>query len=94
MGRRIRLGGSGVAAAGGLGVGLCRFFGQGGAGDLQAVEEQAGAAGVDVVGGDALEDLADGVKDGGPVFGQREVEGSAATAALLRPAMGFLVVWW
>ena len=34
------------------------------AGDLEAVEEEPGTAGVDVVGGDALEDLADGVLDG------------------------------
>jgi hypothetical protein len=39
------------------------------AGDLEAVEEQAGAAGVDVVGGDSLEDLADGGLDRGAVFG-------------------------
>jgi hypothetical protein len=44
-------------------------FGEVEAGDLEAVEEEAGAAGVDVVGGDALEDLADGGLDGGPVFG-------------------------
>jgi hypothetical protein len=47
-------------------------------------EEEAGAAGIDVVGGDALEDLADGGLDGGPVFWQGEVEGGAAAAALLR----------
>jgi hypothetical protein len=34
------------------------------AGDLEAVEEEAGAAGVDVVGGDAAEDFADGALDG------------------------------
>ena len=56
-------------------------FGEVGAGDLEAVEEEAGAAGVDVVGGDALEDLADGGLDGGAVFGEREVKGGAATAA-------------
>ena len=58
-------------------------FGEVEAGDLEAVEEQTGAAGVDVVGGDALEDFADGVLDGGTVFGQRKVEGGAAAAALL-----------
>jgi hypothetical protein len=41
------------------------------AGDLEAVEEQTGSAGVDLVGGDALEDLADGVLDGGAVLGER-----------------------
>jgi hypothetical protein len=46
-----------------------RGLGQVEAGDLEAVEEQAGAAGVDVVGGNALEDFADGVLDGGAVLG-------------------------
>ena len=44
-------------------------FGEVEAGDLKAVEEKSGAARVDVVGGDALEDFADGVLDGGSVFG-------------------------
>jgi hypothetical protein len=44
-------------------------FGEVEAGDLEAVEEQAGAAGVDVVGGYALQNFADGVLDGGAVFG-------------------------
>jgi len=44
-------------------------FGEVEAGDLESVEEEAGAAGVDVVGGDALEDFADGGLDGGAVFG-------------------------
>jgi hypothetical protein len=52
------------------------------AGDLEAVEEESGAAGVDVVGGDALEDLADGGLDSGLVLGERQVEGGAAVAAL------------
>jgi hypothetical protein len=59
------------------------------AGDLEAVEEESGAAGVDVVGGDALEDLADGGLDGGAVFGQRQVEGGAAAAALVWVGDGF-----
>ena len=54
----------------GFGVALrVLLSGQVEAGDLEAVEEEAGAAGVDVVGGDALEDLADGGLDGGAVFG-------------------------
>jgi len=57
-------------------------FGQVEAGDLEAVEQEAGAAGVDVVCGYALQDLADGGLDGGAVFGQRQVEGGAAAAAL------------
>ena len=48
----------GCGPAAGLG------FGEVQAGDLEAVEEEAGAAGVDVVGGDTLEDLADGELDG------------------------------
>jgi hypothetical protein len=49
--------------------------GQVDAGYLETVEQEACAARVDVVGGYALEDLADGRLDGGAVFGQREVEG-------------------
>ena len=62
----------------GFGVAVGGGFGEVEAGDLEAVEEEAGAAGVDVVGGDALEDFADGVLDGGTVFGEGEVEGGAA----------------
>ena len=65
------------------------WFGEVEAGDLEAVEEEAGAAGVDVVGGDALEDFADGVLDGGTVFGEGEVEGGAAAAALVWVGDGF-----
>jgi hypothetical protein len=35
------------------------------AGDLEAVEQEAGAAGVESVGGDALKDFADGELDAG-----------------------------
>lgn len=49
-----------------------------GAGDLEAVEEEPGAAGVEVVGGDALENEADGELDGGTVLGDGEVEGGEA----------------
>ncbi|HEX3374120.1 MAG TPA: hypothetical protein VHS13_07925 [Edaphobacter sp.] len=56
-------------------------FGEVEAGDLEAVEEESGAAGVDVVGGDALEDLADRALDGGAVFGQGEFEGRATGSA-------------
>jgi hypothetical protein len=65
--------GSGVAVGGG--------FGEVEAGDLETVEEEAGTAGVDVVGGDALEDLADGELDGGSVFWEGKVEGGAAATA-------------
>jgi hypothetical protein len=66
----------GCGPAAGLG------FGEIQAGDLEAVEEKAGAAGVDVVGCDAAEDFADGVLDGAAVFGLRDAKGGAATAAL------------
>jgi hypothetical protein len=59
-------------------------FGEVEAGDLEAVEEEAGAARVDLVSGDALQDFADGGLDGGAVFGQRQVEGGAAAAAAAR----------
>ncbi|MDQ2946896.1 MAG: hypothetical protein M3Y27_13290 [Acidobacteriota bacterium] len=49
----------------GLLVGL--LFGQVEAGDLQAVEQEAGAFGVDLVGGDAFEDCGDGLLDGSAV---------------------------
>jgi hypothetical protein len=52
-----------------------------GAGDLEAVEEESGAAGVEVVGGDALQNEADGELDGGAVFGDGEVEGGEAGLA-------------
>ncbi len=43
-------------------------------GDLESVEEQAGAAVVDLAGGDAAEDLGDGKLDGGAVLGGGELE--------------------
>ena len=57
---------------GDLGDGLCELFawvgpGQIAAGDLEAVEEQAGPAGVDLVGGDSAKDLADGELDAGAI---------------------------
>jgi hypothetical protein len=65
-----------------------------GAGDLEAVEEETGALGVDLVVGDAEEDLADGELDGGAVFGHGEVEGVAvfAGARVLDRAAGGVVV--
>ena len=49
-------------------------FGEVAAGDLETVEEEAGAARVEVVGGDAEDDFAYGVLDGGAVLGSRERE--------------------
>ncbi len=83
------VGGSGWVSGSGCGLGIGLGFGEVEAGDLEAVEEEAGAAWVDVVGGDALEDLADGGLDGGAVFGERQVEGGAAAAALARVGDGF-----
>jgi len=57
------------------------FAGEVGAGCLEGVEEEAGAAEVDFVRGDAVHDFADGVLDGAAVFGVGEVEGAAAAAA-------------
>jgi hypothetical protein len=77
--------GFGVAAIAGLGCGVWRGFGEVGGGDGEAVEEHAGAAGIDVVGGDALQDHADGGLDGGTVvgIGQGELEGGVTASALL-----------
>jgi hypothetical protein len=75
----------------GFGVVLGCGFGQVETGDLEAVEEQAGAAGVDVVGGDAAENFADGKLNAGTIvgIGERKVEGGAAASALLRVGDGF-----
>ena len=75
---RLGFGAFGVGVAGGCGLG----FGEVEAGDLETVEEKACATWVDVVGGDALQDLADGVLDGGAVFREWQVECGAAAAAL------------
>jgi len=56
-------------------------FGQVEAGDLEAVEQETGAAGIDVIGGDALEDFADGELNGATVFRNGQVKGAAALLA-------------
>ena len=80
----------------GLRVLLRRGLGEVVAGDLEGVEEESGAAGVEVVGGYALNDLADGGLDGGSVLREREVEGAsagfAAARVLRRLASGVVVV--
>ena len=53
---------------------------------MQGVEEQAGAAGIEVIGGQALDDHAEGVLDGGAVLGEWHVEGGAVGFS----ALGFL----
>ncbi|HTD95536.1 MAG TPA: hypothetical protein VK627_01350 [Edaphobacter sp.] len=79
-----------AGGAGGLGV-----AGQVEAGDLEAVEQEAGALGVDLVGGDAEQDLADGDLDGGAVLGHGEGEvglAGAAVGEVLDGAAGGVVV--
>ena len=69
---------------GGFGFGACGGglrAGQVQAGDLEAIEQQAGAARVELVGGDALQDFADGELDGGAVLGERHFELRAAGRA-------------
>ena len=73
----------------GFGVSVSRGFGEVEAGDLEAVKEEAGAAGVDVIGGYAAEDLSDGMLDSGAVFGKRKVKAGAAGSPLLRVGDGF-----
>jgi hypothetical protein len=63
-------------------------FGEVEAGDLEAVEEEPGSARVDLVGGDALEDLADGELDCGLVLGEGQVELRAAALAVARAGDG------
>ena len=62
-------------------------FGEVGTGDLEGVEEEAGAALADGVGGDAADDFADAALDGGAVFGEGHVEGGFA-AGRVGPAGG------
>ena len=77
---RLRLG-LGLLAAGAAGRGGGDGFGEALEGDLEAVEEEAGAAGIEPVGGDAGEDFADRELDGGSVLGHGEGKGSLAGAA-------------
>ena len=90
---REDLGGGGDGAEVGVGddlfdeAGVGLGFGGGGLGeiergDLEAVEEEAGAAWVELVGGEAVEDLADGVLDGRAVFKRGEGEGGLLVLAL------------
>ncbi len=63
---------------GGFGVG--DGFGEDLGGQLEAVEEEAGAAGVELAAGDAGEGLLEGLLEGAAVFKGRELEGGAADA--------------
>ena len=80
----MELGGESYGAEVGVGDGLLDGLGCGcgGAdlrevdgGDLEAIEEEAGAAGIELIGGEAMEDLADGGLDGAAVFGIGKGEG-------------------
>ena len=76
-------------AGGGFGAGEV------GAGDLESVEEEAGASGVDLVAGDAAEDFTDGGLDGDAVFGEGDVEffgDGVALAEISNGAAGGVVV--
>ena len=66
-------------------------LGQVGGGDLEAVEEEAGAAWIELVGGDAAKDVDDGELEADAVVAVREleVEGGLATAARARVWGGF-----
>ncbi len=55
-------------------------------GDLESVEEESGAAGVEVVGGEAGEDVGDGVLDAAALVGAGEGEGGAA-GLLVEPSL-------
>lgn len=59
-----------------------------GGGDLEGVEHEAGAAGVDVVAGEAVEDLAEGGLNGGSAEGSAEHEDVAAGVAPTRVGDG------
>ena len=63
--------------------------------DLEAVEEEPGAAGVKGVGGDATQDLADGGLNGAAIFGEGQVEGIGEVgmrSERFGPAGGVVVV--
>ena len=88
----MRAGGSEWAERGVLGdlldeegrLGVARWLGQRDDGGLQTVEQQAGAAGVEVVGGDALQHERDGVHDAaavGALVGAGELNGAEAGLA-------------
>ncbi len=85
-GARMPSSGSVVMASTHFGSGFALGFWEVEAGDLETIEEEAGAARIDFVGGDALENCADGGLDAGAIvgIGERQVEGGAAALALAR----------
>ena len=71
-GREVGFGGEGAVGVvvddfgdAGLGAGVGGGFGEVEAGGLEGVDEEAGAAGVDVVAGDEVDDFGEGVLDAG-----------------------------
>jgi hypothetical protein len=65
-----------------------RIAGEVAAGDLEGVEEETGTAGIDVVGGDASDDLAEGILDVGAATGCWKQESVAPSLPLLRVGDG------
>ena len=102
--RLVKFGGWGEGAEFGVvgdffdeGCGLLGFLfaGEIGAGDLESVEEEAGAFVVDFLARDAAEDFADGALDGGAVIGEGDVEVFGDGVALAEGsgrAVGIVVV--
>jgi hypothetical protein len=74
----VFLGGEGYAfagvAEGADAVGVDVDFLRIGRGDLESVEEEAGTAGIELVGGEGLDDLDERELDGGAVFDVGKVE--------------------
>jgi len=62
--------------------GLWGVVGEGLAGNLKAVEEQAGAVDVELVGGQAGDDFAEGVLEGSLAGGSGELEASSSAAGV------------
>ena len=63
-----------------LPVALWGVCGEGLAGDLEAIEEQVGAVDVELVGGEAGDDFAEGMLEGSLAGGRDELEASAGAA--------------
>jgi selenophosphate synthetase-related protein len=62
------------------------------AGELEAVKEQAGAVGIDLVGGEAMDDLMERVLERGPILRKHDVEAFAAVTSDGGFAAGMVIV--